>query len=69
MEPPSLQDSSLLSTAPSDSPAFLETLQAAHDVVAVYVSESRRNDYTAILLRAILDSRTYIGLSGFYNVL
>jgi hypothetical protein len=64
MEPPSLQDSSLLSTAPSDSPAFLETLQAAHDVVAVYVPKSN-NDYTAILLRAILDSRTYIGLSGF----
>jgi hypothetical protein len=63
MEPPSLQDSSLLSTAPSDSPAFLKTLQAAHDVVAVYVPKSN-NDYTAIL-----DSRTYIGLSGFYNVL
>jgi hypothetical protein len=58
-------DGSLLSSAQRD---YLGFLQDAQDLVAAYVPKSN-NDYTAALLRAVLDNQKVIGHCGFKNIL
>ncbi|KAA8903642.1 hypothetical protein FN846DRAFT_891052 [Sphaerosporella brunnea] len=64
----SSQASSLLSTAPSASTSFLDNRQAAKNRVDGYAPKSS-DDYTATLLRTLLDHKTVIGLSGFKNLI
>ncbi|KAA8914915.1 hypothetical protein FN846DRAFT_789443 [Sphaerosporella brunnea] len=62
----SSQASSLLSTCPSESFGFHNDCKA--DRVDGYAPKSN-DDYTATLLRTLLDHKTVIGLGGFENLI